>query len=131
LHITTHDFSTLYTKLEHHEIKRQLTQLLDNLFIHIARKKNIPVAKLRMLYCRTKGTTEWINIDTTPKSQHKPKQIALAAKDILGWTMDLIMNTVVCHNGKLYRQIIGIPMGSNPAVYIANFLFCLTMNITM
>jgi hypothetical protein len=95
LHITTHDFSTLYTKLEHDVIREQFTQLLDALFDYIARKNNMPFANLRLLFDKNKYLCEWIDTANTPRSKDKPKQVALTAKDILRWTM-LLTRTRPC-----------------------------------
>jgi hypothetical protein len=45
------------------------------------------------------------------------------AKTIVSWIMLLINNTIVMHNNTAFRQIIGIPIGPNCAVFLANFVF--------
>jgi hypothetical protein len=64
------------------------------------------------------------NTNKKPKNknrQTKKNQFILEADTIILWVETLIKNTVILHNDVPYNQIIGIPMGTNCAVNLANF----------
>ena len=43
---------------------------------------------------------------------------------LMMWLIYLLDNIYIRFGTKLYRQIVGIPMGSNCAPLVADFLFC-------
>ena len=93
--LSTYDFSTLYTTLPHNLIKEKLTELIEQTF----------------------------NIDGS---------FYLACNDKMPFLLLNNLNDINCGHvmfirfgSKLYRQIVGIPMGTNCAPLVADlFLFC-------
>ena len=99
--LSTYDFSTLYTTLPHNLIKEKLIDLIERTFY----KKE---GKLYIV-CNDKKAF------LTSKDHYK-RYHALSF---------LLDNIYIRFGTKLYRQIVGIPMGTNCDPLVADlFLFC-------
>ena len=108
----TFDFSTLYTSIPHDLLKSRISNLVHNAF----RNKNGSVRYTHIKVTRAKGyftqniTGDGDNIYT--------------ADIICEMTEFLIDNIFVQFGGRLFRQVIGIPMGINCAPLLADlFLY--------
>ena len=106
--LSTYDFSTLYTTLPHNLIKEKLTELIEQTF---NRKGSLYLA------CNDKNAFF---------TSEQPKRYKLWSCqkmcDALHYLLD---NIFIRFGSKLYRQIVGIPMGTNCAPLVADlFLFC-------
>ena len=105
--MSTYDFSTLYTTLPHNLIKEKLTELIKQTFY---REGSVYLA------CNNKNAFF---------TSEQPKQYKLWSCqkmcDALHYLLD---NIFIRFCSKLYRQIVGIPMGTNCAPLVADlFLF--------
>ena len=103
-----YDFSTLYTTLPHNLIKDKLTELIEQTF---NREGSLYLA------CNDKNAFF---------TSEQPKRYKLWSCqkmcDALHYLLD---NIFIRFGSKLYRQIVGIPMGTNCAPLVADlFLFC-------
>ena len=105
--ISTFDFSTLYTKIPHKKLLDVLYHLVD--------------------FCFEGGTHELISVSNVrARWVSKSSKAGLtfnrnAVKDAIKYLMD---NCYFTFGEKLFRQIVGIPMGSDPAPFMANlFLY--------
>ena len=105
----TYDFSTLYTTLPHNLIKEKLTELIEQTF-------------------NREGSLIWLVMIKMPFffTSEQPKRYKLWSCqkmcDALHYLLD---NIFIRFGSKLYRQIVGIPMGTNCAPLVADlFLFC-------
>ena len=102
--VSTWDFSTLYTSIPHDKLKDRLHELLERVFT-TRRKKFI-------------GTntyyTFWTNEKTSTKCQYFSCREFCRAIDYL------VDNIYVSFAGKVFRQVIGIPMGTNSAPLLAD-----------
>ena len=103
--LSAYDFSTLYTTLPHNIIKEKLTELFEQTF-----------NRLYLAY----------NDKNAFFSSEQPKRYKLWSCqrmcDALHYLLD---NIFIKFGSKLYRQIVGIPMGTNCAPLVADlFLFC-------
>ena len=106
--LSTYDFSTLYTTLPHNLIKEKLTELIEQTF---NREGSLYLA------CNNKNAF-------FTSEQHKRYKLWSCQKmcDALHYLLD---NIFIRFGSKLYRQIVGIPMGTNCAPLVADlFLFC-------
>ena len=106
----TYDFSTLYTTLPHNLIKEKLLYLIERTFYK----------KEGMLYLACNDKKAFF----TSKHHYKGYQLWSCQNvcDALSFLLDNIYNRF---GTKLYRQIVGIPMGTNCAPLVADlFLFC-------
>ena len=107
--LSTYDFSTLYTTLPHNLIKDKLTELIEQTF---NREGSLYLA------CSDKNAFFF--------TSEQPKRYKLWSCqkmcDALHYLLD---NIFIRFGSKLYRQIAGIPMGTNCAPLVADlFLFC-------
>ena len=71
----------------------------------------------RLFVDTRRNTAHWT------ESMHRPlkkNQFLLKPDTLITWITTLIHNTVVTHNGTPYNQVIGLPMGTNCAVNLAN-----------
>ena len=106
--LSTYDFSTLYTTLPHNLIKEKLTELIEQTF---NREGSLYLA---------------FNDKSAFFTSEQPKRYKLWSCqkmcDVLHYLLD---NIFIRFGSKLYRQIVGILMGTNCAPLVADlFLFC-------
>ena len=106
--LSIYDFSTLYTTLLHNLIKEKLTELIEQTF---NREDSL------YLVCNDK-----IAFFTS----EQPKRYKLwSCQKMCDGLHYLLDNIFIRFGSKLYRQIIGIPKGTNCAPLVADlFLFC-------
>jgi hypothetical protein len=113
--ISTYDFSTLYTTLPHGLIKTKLFNLISRTFGREISKNNNKV-----ICCNTKKA--FFSYDKNDN------YINWTCEDVCNALEFLIDNIFVRLGNDIYRQIVGIPMGTNCAPLIADlFLFCFEM----
>jgi hypothetical protein len=113
--LSTHDFSTLYTNIQLQELGDRLATLVNRLF---ARRRKSSRNRHKFL-CITGDDVRW---DSEGKESHNT--ICFDEKKLTSWIRYLINNTYVTVGKQLYKQVVGIPMGTNAAVFLANyFLF--------
>ena len=105
--MSSFDFSTLYTKIPHDKLIDVLCKLVDSTFNDTTRKY-MSVGHNRAYWVKgVRGTKFIYDADTI--------------KECLRY---LIKNAYFRVGNLIFRQIIGIPMGSDPAPFFANlFLF--------
>ena len=105
--VRTFDFSTLYTKIPHHLLKGALEDIVD--------------------FCFSGGNSNGVYVLNGKAFWRIPKRgdyrtyTQKKVKDVLSY---VIKNAYFQINNKVFQQVIGIPMGSDPAPFIANlFLY--------
>ena len=106
--ISTYDFSTLYTTMPHNLIRNQLVDLIENTF-----------RREEALYLACNKEHAFF-----ASGEHKKYDLWSCQKvtDALIYLLD---NIYIRFGSKLYRQNVGIPMGTNCAPLVADlFLFC-------
>ena len=110
--IQTFDFSTLYTSISHDLLKSRISNLVHNAF----RKKDGSVRYTHIKITRAQGYfTHDIN---------GVGDIMYTADNICNMIEFLIDNIFVQFGGHLFRQVLGIPMGTNCAPLLADlFLY--------
>ena len=103
-HVSTWDFSTLYTSLPHAQLKNQLHDLLERVF-HTKGKSFIATN-----YFRTFWTNDRISMRYTYFSCRE-----------LCLTIDFLIDNIYVRFGSpVFQQVIGIPMGTNSAPLLAD-----------
>ena len=106
--LSTYDFSTLYTTLPHNLIKDKLVDLIERTF---QREGSLYIA------CNDK------NAFFTSDAVRNYK--LWSCQNVCEALTFLLDNIYIRFGSKLYRQIVGIPMGTNCAPLVAGlFLFC-------
>ena len=109
--IQTFDFSTLYTSIPHDLLKSRMNRLINNAFKY----KNGATRYTHIKVGRNKSysTSDPLNGDKK-----------YAANDICKLTEFLVHNIYVRFGGQLFRQMVGILMGTNCAPLLAElFLY--------
>ena len=110
--VQTFDFSTLYTSIPHDLLKSRISNLVHNAF----RKKDGSVRYTHIKLTRAKG---YFTHDINGGGDNM-----FTADSICKMIEFLIDNIFVQFGGRLYRQVIGIPMGTNCAPLLADlFLY--------
>ena len=106
--LSTYDFSTLFTTLPHHLIKEKLTELIEHTFF---REGSLYLA------CNNKHAVF---------TSKQPKRYTLWSCQKMCDALHYLLDNIFIRCGlKLYRQIVGISMGTNCAHLVADlFLFC-------
>ena len=109
INMRTDDFSTLYTNIPHALLRKQMKWTIKEAF-RLSKKKNISV----------------YNNNACWTDAPRKKAIVVDEKKLIQLTNWLINNSFVTFGNKCFRQVIGIPMGTDCAPYLANlFLFSL------
>ena len=111
--MSTYDFFTLYTTLPHNLIKDKLIDLIERTF----QREGSPYLAFR----KEMHFLLWKNLKNIRSCQN--------VCDVLAFLLD---NISIRFGTKLYRQIVGIPMGTNCAPLVADlFLFCYERDFKM
>ena len=101
--ICTFDFSTLYTKIPHADLIKVLNEIVDSTFNDDTRKL-ISVGNKRAY---------WVQ-------GFSKKRFKFGPEDVKACLTFLINNAYFRVGNSIFKQIIGIPMGSDPAPFFAN-----------
>ena len=102
--LSTYDFSTVYTTLPHNLIKEKLLDLIEWTF-----KRAL----------KTMAHFIW------PVMIEKHFSLLLSCQNVCDALSFLLDNIYIRFGTKLYRQIVGFPMGTNCAPLVADlFLYC-------
>ena len=102
--VSTWDFSTLYTSLPHAKLKLQLHDLLERVFI----------TRGKSFIATNSYHTFWTNDRKSTKYTYFTcRELCLA--------VDFLIENILFRNS-VFRQVIGIPMGTNSAPLLADLL---------
>ena len=108
--MSTYDFSTLYTTLPHNLIKEKLLDLIERTFYK----------KEGKLYLACNDKKAFFTSANHYRGYH-----LWSCQNVCDALSFLLDNIYIRFGTKLYRQIVGIPMGTNCAPLVADlFLFC-------
>ena len=106
--VSTFDFSTLYTKIPHDKLIDVLNKMIDFSFSGGTRNR----------ICVANGVAYWVKGNCKIKGNF---YTLTKIKDTIKFLLD---NCYFQVGSNIFRQKIGIPMGSDPAPFFANlFLF--------
>ena len=109
--IQTFDFSTLYASIPHELLKSRMNSIINNAFKH----KNGATRYTHIKVCRNKSYFT---------SDHPNGDNKYTADDICKMIEFLVDNIYVRFGGQRFRQMVGIPMGTNCAPLLADlFLY--------
>ena len=113
--MSNYGFSTLYTTLPHNLIKDKLIDLIDRSF---------QIEGPPYLACNDRNA--FFNSEK-PKKYH-----AWSCQNVCDALTFLLDNIFIRFRTKLYRQVVGIPMGTNCAPLVEDlFLFCYKRDFMM
>ena len=109
--IKSFDFSTLYTTIPHQKLKSRLATIIRNSFIH--KNGNL---RYKLLVLGREGPYF--------VKEHSDSKNKCTEDDIVNMLEFLVDNIFVVFGGKVFKQIVGIPMGTNCASFLADiFLY--------
>ena len=109
-HFDSYDFSTLYTSIPHAALKEALESLIQEAY---------KVRDSEYIVADTNGNAYWSDIPSTSSTKYSINEEMLIA-----YVEYLIDNIYISIGNRVYRQCIGIPMGTDCAPLVANlFLF--------
>ena len=109
--IKSFDFSTLYTTIPHQKLKSRLSTIIRNSFLH----KNVN-RRYKYLVLGRKGPYL--------VREHSDWKSKITEEDIIRILEFLVDNIFVVFTGKVFQQIIGIPIGTNCAPLLSDiFLY--------
>ena len=99
--VSTFDFKTLYTSIPHNKLKQALHTIIHNTF-RSRKSKYITVVNNRAVLSNDKKTN------------------SMSIQQLINAVNHVIDQNFIIYKGEVYRQSIGIPMGTNCAPYLAN-----------
>ena len=105
--ISTFDFSTLFTSIPHDQLKDNLTKFVNRIF-EIKGKTYIVCND----FFRNAFFSDNFNLSKS--------NVKFTKDEFLECIHFLIDNSFINFNGCIYRQVIGIPMGTSSAPHMAN-----------
>lgn len=105
--IDCYDFATLYTMIEHEDLLNELYNVVDEAFDYHNTYEYLIVGKAKK--------AQWSN-----KGGSKNKRRAIDRDELKRLLKLLIDNIYVTFGDKVFRQFIGIPMGTDCAPFLAN-----------
>ena len=105
-HLDSYDFSTLYTSIPHTSLKEALTSLI---------KEAYKVRDNIYLVVDTRGKVFWTDIPSKAASKYNITEETLIK--LVEYLIDYIYVSI---GNKVYRQCVGIPMGTDCAPLLAN-----------
>ena len=109
--IKSFDFSTLYTTIPHQKLKSRLATIIRNSFIHKNGNR-----RYKFLVLGHEGPYF--------VKEHSDSKNKYTEDDIVNMLEFLVDNIFVVFGGKVFQQIVGIPMGTNCAPLLADiFLY--------
>ena len=107
--VASFDFSTLYTMIEHTSLIEELQWVISFAF-RASGKKKMAISGQK---------ARWIEEGTSSKK-------TVTERELVRLVTLLVENIYVAYGGQVYRQEIGIPMGTDCAPFLANlYLFAL------
>lgn len=103
--LSSFDFDTLYTSLPHSQIKQVLSDLVNDSFEYCGKE-----------FIRVSYKKAYFSDCDTKKSGHS----IFNKEHVIKLLNFIIDNSYIKYKGKIFRQFIGIPMGIDPAPFMAN-----------
>lgn len=101
--ISTYDFQTLYTHIPHHQLKNNIKKFIERAF----------GIKGKQFLCVTSKTAFF-------SDKLHSNMSYFTVSSLIAAVVYLIDNSFIIYKGGVYKQVIGIPMGTNSAPHMAN-----------
>ena len=100
--VKTYDFKSLYGKIPHNKLKSNVSHFITSIF-QLKGKKYLNITYKSATFSDKKGTS-----------------ISFTQQDFISITNFLINNCFILHDKKVYKEVVGIPTGTNCAADLAN-----------
>lgn len=121
LNLVTFDFKNMYTNIELGDLKTRMAAFFSEAF------HNDPALQLKIT---SREEVTWVLDHTEGPHYHGPQDrrtidyVVFSVGNMTEWFSYLIDHQYVQFGDRLFRQVYGIPMGTNCAVFVANlYLF--------
>ena len=101
--IKSFDFENLYTNIPHNKLKDKIKWFVFRIF-ELKNSNFITIGSNRAYFTK----------------ERSKKLKSCNKQELMGWIEYIIDNSMVEYLGELYKQVIGIPMGTSCAPYLAN-----------
>ena len=108
--ISTWDFSTLYTKIPHDKLKTKVAKFIRKMYNIVTDSKKAEI----FITCSDKSKKAYFS-----KSRSNIN-ISFSAEELIKHVRIIVDNSYIIFRNKVFRQIVGIPMGTNCAPFLAN-----------
>ena len=102
--VKSYDFTSLYTNIPHNKLKANMSKFVNKIFKINSDKRYITISKKTAFLSKYKSKT----------------MLSFTRADLIKHINFIIDNSYIVFNGQIYRQIIGIPMGTGCAPHTAN-----------
>ena len=134
VHLEARDVAKMYTNIDLLGLNKALSSIIQEVFNHLSKNPKDPNNILKfILVSPTKGETKFTpdipktagvkrNNTTGSLNDKSMFDFCLDETLIIKWTSLLINNIFICIGTDfVLKQVIGLPMGIQPAVFFANF----------
>ena len=105
----TFDFSSMYTTLDLQELKSQMTLYVQLCFDN---------SSDTVLKVHSRENHKWLNAQSRPSANSR----CFDADTLIEWIVFLVDNLYLVVGDRIALQVIGIPMGTNCAPFLANLM---------
>ena len=130
--VSTYDFSTLYTKIEHKKLVEAMSAILKSVFQYMKKKNGqTQNLKINLENLNSKKRHRWVHRSGQNGKTKKGKYLSLDCQDVIMLFKFLLENCYILVGDKVFRQRIGIPMGTDCSPFIANLFLYYFENIRM
>ena len=109
--ISTWDFSTLYTNIPHDQLKANIRKFVCNIF-----ECNEKVKNPKKFVC----SSDYRKIAYYSKSRSRSNNVCFDRNQLIDAIEFIIDHSYIKFHNNIFRQQIGIPMGTNCAPFLAN-----------
>ena len=107
--VSTWDFATLYTKIPHDKLKHKISLFISKIMDDVACSNKAA----KFICCSSKSRAYFSKSRSKTNVSYSKEELADKVKLIID-------NCYVSYHENIFRQVIGIPMGTNCAPYLAN-----------
>ena len=108
--VSTWDFATLYTKVPHLKLKEKMASFVRFIMGDVENSN-----KKAEFICYSKSSGKVYFSKTIAK-----KDMSFSVDELIKLIDMVIDNAYIVYDSKIYRQVVGIPMGTNVAPFLAN-----------
>ena len=108
--ISSWDFSTLYTKIPHDKLKDKMNGFINKVMDDVSTSNNGG----KFISCSNKSKSAYFS------KTRSSTNVSFSKEDLVFYVNIIIDNCYILYHGKVFKQVIGIPMGTNCAPFLAN-----------
>ena len=116
--MSTRDFNKMYTNISSPDLITRTCDVMHQSFALHGSNNDPPV----LCFIARGAKYKWYTTSTLPNNHTTRRGETFFTEDQLcDYVETLVNNTFVAFGGRACRQVVGIPMGTNPGTHLANF----------